>query len=68
LLNIAKLVTPQPNPFTADLDLALRQQIFNISLTQIEPEIHAHRALDDIGRKSVTLIWSGAGVHVTIVA
>ena len=46
----------------------LCQQIFNISVTEIEPEIEPHRILDDIGWKSMSFIGGGTNVHAGIVA
>jgi hypothetical protein len=47
---------------------SLCQQIFNITMTEIESEIEPHRVLDDVGRKSMAFICWGAILHSHILA
>ena len=63
-----KLTAPQSDRFTAGLDPPVSQQVFDISVTDIEAVIQPYRVLDDIRWKSVTLIAAGESVHLPIVA
>jgi hypothetical protein len=54
--------------FTVALDSPLRQQIFNIAVTEIESVMQPHCILNHIGQESVTFIRMGACAHSPIVA
>jgi len=55
---------PEPNRFTAYSDASLSQEIFNVSVTQIESIVKPDGITDDVRRESMALI----GVHPSILA
>ena len=55
-INGAKLDAPEPDGFAANGDTAFRQQVFNISVAQIEAIVEPDGVTDDIGWESMTLI------------
>jgi len=52
----AKLVAPAPDCLVCHDDPALEEQFFDVSQTQLEAEIPTHRATDDRGRETMTVI------------
>jgi hypothetical protein len=52
----AELVAPGPDCRVADNHATLEQQLFNVAQAQLKPEIRTHRATDDRGRRTVTVI------------
>jgi len=52
----AKLDTPESNGFVADANASFGEQVFDISMAEIESMVEPNRVTDDVGRKSVTLI------------
>ena len=52
----AKLDTPKANSFSGHSDASLCEQIFNISVTEIESVVEPDGVTDDVWRKSVALV------------
>jgi len=52
----AELIAPAPDRFITDNDAPLEQQLRNVAQAQLKPEVPAHGAPDDHGRKTVTTI------------
>jgi hypothetical protein len=50
------MIHPAPNGLVGDHDAAFRQQVFDVTETQCEPEIEPDRVLDDLWRKAVAAI------------
>ncbi|MFT6958906.1 MAG: hypothetical protein ACJAYC_003930, partial [Halieaceae bacterium] len=48
--------TPEPDSFATDSDTTLSQEIFYISMAEIEAIVQPDSVTDDVGRESVTLI------------
>ena len=55
-VSITKFDTPESDGFVADSDTSFREQIFDITIAQVESLVEPHRVTDDVGRKPVTLI------------
>ena len=51
----AKLNGPAPDRLVADLDPALRQQLFDVAKTEAEPEVQLHGIAYHVRRKAVAL-------------
>ncbi len=51
-----KLDAPKPDGFITDSNAAFSQQIFDISVTEIESIVEPHGVADDVRRKSVSFI------------
>src|SRR3979411_1771485 len=47
---------PAPNGLVGDHDAPFRQQVFDVTEAQCEPEIEPDRLLDDLWRKAVAAI------------
>ncbi len=62
----AELVAPAPDRFITDNDAALEHQLFNVTQAQLKPEVPAHGAADDRGRKAVTVIERFCILHRAI--
>jgi hypothetical protein len=52
----AEFDTPQANRFAADDNSSFSQQIFDVSMTEVEPEIEPDSIADDIRRESMAFI------------
>jgi len=52
----AELVRSATDRFVRHLDATLKQQLLDVAQPQAESEIPMNRAIDDFGRKTVTLI------------
>ena len=63
-INGTELDAPQANRFSGDDDAPLGQEVFDVSVTQIESIVEPDGIADDIGWKSVAFI----GVHTPILA
>ncbi len=61
-----ELVTPQTNCLVANGDPTFSQQVFDISMAEIESMIEPNGRLNDFRRKSVTLVQCGWSFHPTI--
>jgi hypothetical protein len=44
----AKSVPPEPHGLVADVDAALREEIFDVAKGQWIPDVHHHREADDL--------------------
>jgi hypothetical protein len=44
----AKSVPPEPHGLVADVDPALREEIFDVAKGQWIPDVHHHREADDL--------------------
>src|ERR1700738_2763472 len=51
-----EMIHPAPNGLVGDHDAAFRQQVFDVTEAQCEPEIEPDRLLDDLWRKAVAAI------------
>ena len=51
-----EMIYPAPNGLVGDHDAAFRQQVFDVTEAQCEPEIEPDRLLDDLWRKAVAAI------------
>src|ERR1700719_418267 len=51
-----EMIHPAPNGLVGDHDAAFRQQVFDVTEAQGEPEIEPDRLLDDLWRKAVAAI------------
>src|SRR5580704_6058999 len=51
-----EMIHPAPNGLVGDYDAAFRQQVFDVTEAQCEPEIEPDRLLDDLWRKAVAAI------------
>jgi hypothetical protein len=60
-------IAPKSNGFMRDGDRSLGQEIFDISMAQIEPEIEPDSVSNDFWRKSVALIQADVFIHPAIV-
>jgi hypothetical protein len=58
------VIAPQPDRLTTDFNPPLCQQLFNITMAEIESEIEPHRVRDDIGRESMAFIYVGGGTSI----
>ena len=47
---------PESDSFVTNGNNAFGEQVFDISMTEIESEVEPDRAVDDIGRESVTFV------------
>ena len=63
-INGTEFDTPESDGFSADYDSALSQEIFDVSVTQVEPVVQLNRTADDVRRKSM----SPVGVHGPVVS
>ena len=63
-INGSELDTPEANRFSADRDAALSEQIFNISVAEIESIVEPDGVGNDIGRESVSFV----GIHWPILS
>ena len=63
-----KFIAPQLDRLTTDFNPPLCQQLFNITMAEIESEIEPHRVRDDIGRESMAFICRSASIHSHILA
>ncbi len=52
----SELDTPQPDRFVADSNTSLGQQIFDISVAQVEAVVEPHRVTDNLRWESVSLV------------
>ncbi len=48
--------TPKSDGCVANNDASLREQVFDITIAEVESMLEPDRVTDDVGRKSVTLI------------
>ena len=60
----SELDTPQPDRFVADSDTSLGQQIFDVSVAQVEAVVDPHRLTDNLRWKSVSFVC----IHLLIVS
>src|SRR3984893_4991025 len=51
-----KMIHPAPNGLVGDHDAPFRQQVFDVTEAQCEPEIEPDRLVDDLWRKAVAAI------------
>src|ERR1700720_712252 len=51
-----EMIHPAPNGLVGDHNAAFRQQVFDVTEAQCEPEIEPDRLLDDLWRKAVAAI------------
>ncbi len=58
---LAKLKKPPPHGFAGDIEAALREEIFYVSITQSEPGVEPYCVADDFRRKTIAL--EGKIVH-----
>jgi hypothetical protein len=63
-INRPEFDTPQANCFASDRDATLSQQIFDVSVAQIEAVVESDCIGNDIWRESVTFI----GIHPPILS
>jgi hypothetical protein len=63
-INGSELDTPETNRFSADGDAALSEQIFNISVAEIEAIVKPNGVTNDVRRESVAFI----GIHPPILS
>lgn len=61
-INRSELDAPETDSFSADRDPTLRQQIFDIAMTEIESVVEPDSIADDIWRESMSLV----GIHLPI--
>ena len=59
-------LSPQSNGFVGDDDTPLGQQEFNVSEAEAEHVIQPDRVADDLGGKSVTIVWIRGRLRVTL--
>ena len=62
----AKRASPRADGFVADLYPALGQQVLDVPVTQMEPEVQPHGMADDLRRKAgapVERVTGGRGWH-----
>ena len=52
----AEFYAPEPNGLAADSDTSFSEQIFNISMAEIEAEVQTDCVRNDIWRESVALV------------
>jgi hypothetical protein len=52
----AEFYTPQANRFAADDNSSFSQQILDVSMTEVEPEIEPDSIANNVRRESVALI------------
>ncbi len=52
----AELDAPEPNALIADGDSSLGEQVFNITMTEIESVVQPDCLADDFGGESMTLV------------
>src|SRR4051812_4962352 len=52
----AELPTPQTDGFVADLDAALREQLFDVTMAQVEPEVQPDGVADDLRWEAMATI------------
>ena len=50
---LAKFKKPPPHGFVGDIEAALRQEIFYVSITQCEPGVEPYGVTDDFRRKTI---------------
>ena len=55
-ISSTKFDTPKSDGFVANNDASLREQVFDITIAEVESMVQPDRVTDDVGRKSVTLI------------
>ena len=55
-ISSSKFDTPKSDGFVANNDASLREQVFDITIAEVESMVEPDRVTDDVGRKSVTLI------------
>jgi hypothetical protein len=53
----AKFDAPQPDGLIADSDASLGEEVFNISVTEIESIVEPNCVADDVRRESMTLVY-----------
>jgi hypothetical protein len=51
-----EFVAPAADRFVCDYHATLEEQFLDVTQAQLEAEIPTHRATDDVGRKTVTVI------------
>ena len=52
---LAKLNKPASDSFIGNIQTALREEIFNIAITQSEPTVEPYGVADDFGWKAMAL-------------
>jgi len=52
---LAKLKKPPPHGFVGDIEAALREEIFYVSIAQSEPGVEPYCVADDFRRKPIAL-------------
>ena len=57
----AELDIPEANRFAADSDTAFSEQIFNISMAEVESIVKRDGVADDVGREPVSFVCIHAG-------
>jgi len=60
----SELDTPQPDRFVTESNTSLGQQIFDISVAQVEAVVEPHRVTDNLRWKSVSFVC----IHPLIVS
>ena len=55
-ISSTKFNAPKSDGFVANNDASLREQVFDITIAEVESMVELDRVTDDVGRKSVTLI------------
>jgi hypothetical protein len=56
-----KTVHPKPNSFTANIDSALMQNVFDLTKTERIPNVVHHCQADDLGRRFEVFEWVCCG-------
>jgi hypothetical protein len=64
----AKLQTPPPDTLVGDKDAALRQEQLDISKAQAEYVVEPDRVADQLGRKTMAIMWVWRLLHSSILA
>ncbi len=54
-----ELAAREANGLAADLDVTLGEQLFNVSMAQVEPKVQPDGVADDLGRKAMAAIQGG---------
>ena len=55
-INRSEFDTPETDRFSADGDAPFGEQVFNVSMAEVEFVVEPDGVADDVGRESVTLI------------
>src|ERR671931_203375 len=54
-----ELATPEADGLIADLDASLGEQLFDVAMAQVEPEVQPDRVADELGREAMATVQSG---------